>query len=263
MPFADLDGTDLFYEEQGAGPGLVFLHGAAGNHVSWWRQLPAFSGRFRCVAIDHRGFGRSTDPGGESASRFADDLESLLERLGIGRAALVAQSMGGRAALGYAVRRSERVSALVLAGAPASIGGWPEPRGRIARAQAAAGGAVAPAAERALGERFRRREPALAFLYRQIAGLNPPGAADAVRAVPPGPATRADLAALGAPALLIAGGDDALTPPGAIRELHEAIPGSELREFAGCGHSVYFEEPDGFNEAVADFLARRAERTHP
>ena len=64
MPVAEINGIELVYEEQGEGPGLVFLHGAAGNHISWWQQLPAFRDRFRCISIDHRGFGRSTDPGG-------------------------------------------------------------------------------------------------------------------------------------------------------------------------------------------------------
>ena len=255
MPFAQLNGIELFYEEQGEGPGLVFLHGAAGNHISWWQQLPAFRDRFRCVAIDHRGFGRSTDPRGESAARFVDDLEALLDELGIERTALVSQSMGGRSALGYAVRHPERVSALVLADTSASID-WPEFNERLEQERAAIGLAEGPLVVRALGEKFQQREQAHAFLYRQISGLNSPDAAANARAVPRGPASYADLPGFAVPTLLIVGSDDPLTPPAAIRELHEAIPGSELREFAGCGHSVYFEAPEGFNATVGDFLTR-------
>ncbi|MYA19391.1 MAG: alpha/beta hydrolase, partial [Chloroflexi bacterium] len=138
MPVAEVNGIELYYEEQGEGPGLVFLHGAAGNHIIWWQQLPAFRDRFRCVSIDHRGFGRSTDPEGESAARFVDDLEALLDALGIERTALVSQSMGGRTALGFAVRHPQRVSAVVLADTSASID-WPEFNEELERQRAAIG----------------------------------------------------------------------------------------------------------------------------
>ena len=255
MPVAEINDIELVYEEQGEGPGLVFLHGAAGNHISWWQQLPAFRDRFRCISIDHRGFGRSTDPAGESAARFVDDLEALLDALGIERTALVSQSMGGRTALGFAVRHPQRVSALVLADTSASID-WPEFNERLEEQRAAIGLAQGPLVVAALGEKFQQRDRERTFLYRQIAGLNPPDAAATARTVPRGPATFADLDRYGVPTLLIVGSDDPLTPPAIMRELHEAIPGSEYREFADCGHSVYFENPEGFNAAAADFLGR-------
>ena len=213
MPFAELNRIELFYEEQGEGPGLVFLHGAAGNHISWWQQLPAFRDRFRCVAIDHRGFGRSTDPRGESAARFVDDLEALLDELGIERTALVSQSMGGRSALGYAVRHPDRVSALVLADTSAAID-WPEFNERLERERAAIGLAEGPLVVRALGEKFQQREQAHSFLYRQISGLNSPDAAANARAVPRGPASHGDLPGFAVPTLLIVGSDDPLTAAG-------------------------------------------------
>lgn len=255
MPVAEVNGIELYYEEQGEGPALVFLHGAAGNHMIWWQQLPAFRDRFRCVSIDHRGFGRSTDPAGEGAARFVDDLEALLDALAIERTALVSQSMGGRTALGFAVRYPQRVSALVLADTSAAVD-WPEFNARLEEQRVAIGLARGPLVVAALGQKFQQRDAERSFLYRQISGLNPPDAAATARIVARGPATRTDLDSFGAPTLLIVGTDDPLTPPATMRELHEAIPGSEYREFADCGHSVYFEDPEGFNTAVADFLAR-------
>ena len=167
MPVAEINGIELVYEEQGEGPGLVFLHGAAGNHISWWQQLPAFRDRFRCISIDHRGFGRSTDPQGESAARFVDDIEALLDALGIERTALVSQSMGGRTALGFAVRHPQRVSALVLADTSASVD-WPEFNERLEEQRAAIGLAQGPLVVAALGEKFQQRDRERTFLYRQI-----------------------------------------------------------------------------------------------
>merc|ERR1711879_756892 len=120
MPVVRINGIDLFYEDtdpedKAKLPPVIFLHGAAGNAMSWWQQIPSFSPVHRCVMCDMRGFYRSPDMTGEGANRFIDDLEALVDHLGLQRVSLVAQSMGGRPALAYAVRHPERVSALVMA----------------------------------------------------------------------------------------------------------------------------------------------------
>ncbi|HKS92033.1 MAG TPA: alpha/beta hydrolase, partial [Tepidiformaceae bacterium] len=102
MPFIEANGANLYYESHGDGPAIVFAHGAGGNHLSWWQQVPYFRERYRCITFDHRGFGRSVDPGTTPAQRaFPEDLRGLLDGLGIERAFLVAQSMGGSTCLGF------------------------------------------------------------------------------------------------------------------------------------------------------------------
>lgn len=167
--------------------------------------------------------------------------------------ALVAQSMGGRTALGFAVRHPERVSALVMADTWGSFD-WPELRERAEqlREQAAAKDGDAPLSVRALGKAFRRREPALAFLYQQVAALNPPR--EQLRV--PSEVTKQQVAALAVPALFIVGSDDTLTPPPILRAVHKLMPGSGYHEFAGCGHSVYWEHPTAFNEALSALLGK-------
>src|SRR5262252_16290 len=112
MAFMVNDGFRLYYEDMGgAGPVLLFLHGAGGNHLSWWQQVPVFAEEYRCITADQRGFGQSPDvPGGPGPAVLA-----LLDHLGIARAAVVAQSMGGWAAVGAGVRAPERFWAIVLA----------------------------------------------------------------------------------------------------------------------------------------------------
>ena len=252
MPIEHLNGIDLYYESHGEGPAVVFLHGAGGNHLSWWQQIPTFRERYRCITIDHRGFGASSDPEQEGAARFVDDLESLLDRLYVERTALVAQSMGGLTALGLSARRPQRVSALVMCDTWGFFD-WAELHDRAAEAR---GGerAQASLAQRALGSRFQEREPAKTFLYRQVFDLNPP------REPRPGwlrsDLSRAEVAAIEAPSLFIVGADDELTPPELIHRVHELIAGSEYVEFGDCGHSVYWERPGEFNETVAAFLAK-------
>jgi 3-oxoadipate enol-lactonase len=257
MPTAVLNGIDLYYETTGdTGPTVVFLHGAGGNHLSWWQQVPTFSDHYRCIAIDHRGFGGSTDPSAEGTTRFADDLEALLAQLGDERVALVAQSMGGRTASEFALRHPERVWALVMCDTLGNFV-WEElqPRRDQLReerlARAGEGGVILRGY---MAPGFIARERERTFLYQQVQGLNPPRDASA----PAPAATREQLAAFPVPTLFIVGDEDPVVAPEIVREVHALIPGAEYREFPGAGHSVYWEQPGEFNEALAAFLGRHA-----
>jgi len=250
MPTEQINGIDLYYESHGDGPAVTFLHGAGGNHISWWQQIPTFSQRYRCIVIDHRNFGRSTDPTNEGDSRFVDDLAALLERFGIERTALVAQSMGGRTALGYAVRHPERVAALAMCDTWGFFD-WPELRERAAQLRDTDD--QRPLENRALGPKYQDEHPRGTFLYQQIAALNPPRNINLNEGGP----TRDEVATLRVPTLFLVGSEDAIVRPEVMRMMHELVPGSEYLEFPGCGHSVYFENSPAFNEAVGDFLAKR------
>src|SRR5215472_8596264 len=117
MAFMVKDGFRLYYEDTGgAGPTLLFLHGAGGNHLSWWQQVPVFAEEYRCITVDQRGFGQSPDvSGGPGPGALGSDALALLDYLGIEQAAVVAQSMGGWAAVGAGVHAPRRFWAIVLA----------------------------------------------------------------------------------------------------------------------------------------------------
>jgi 3-oxoadipate enol-lactonase len=122
MPRLPLNGVETAYAETGAGPPLVFLHGAVQTLSVWDAQVAHFAPRFRCVAYDMRGHGAS-GLGDEplSVGLLADDLHALLDALGIGRATLCGVSLGGMVALHAAARRPERVRALALANTPVAL----------------------------------------------------------------------------------------------------------------------------------------------
>ena len=90
--------------------------------MSWWQQVPHFSQRYRCVTIDHRGFGQSLDHSGETMRAYSRDLEELLDHLGITSTAIVAQSMGGFTGMTFAGTHPERVWALVMANTFLGVG---------------------------------------------------------------------------------------------------------------------------------------------
>lgn len=258
MPLAAVNDIQLYYESVGEGPAVVFLHGAGGNHISWWNQVPVFSDRYRVVTIDHRGFGQSTDPEQQGSTRFADDLEGLLDHLGIERAALVAQSMGGRTASEVALRSPSRVWALVMCDTLGSFV-WEElePRRQQLReerlAKAGEGGVILRGY---MAPGFIKSEAARTYLYQVVQGLNPPRG----ETVASTPATKEQLAALGVPTMFIVGDEDAVVAPEIVQAVQAVVPKAEYREFAGSGHSVYWEQPQAFNEALAPFLDRHAPR---
>src|SRR5262245_63285807 len=116
MAFMVKDGFRLYYEDTGGdAPAVMFLHGAGGNHLSWWQQAPVFAEEYRCITVDQRWFGQSPDVAGvHGPAALATDALALLDHLGIGRAALVSQSMGAWAAVGDGVREPEHFWAIVL-----------------------------------------------------------------------------------------------------------------------------------------------------
>ncbi|MCH8921208.1 MAG: alpha/beta hydrolase, partial [Chloroflexi bacterium] len=113
MATAEINGVSLYYQEQGKGPAMVFAHGAGGNHLSWWQQVPVLSPDYRCITFDHRGWGLSLDGQDAGPAAFVEDLHALLDHLGIEQATLVAQSMGGLTCLGFTIAYPQRVRALV------------------------------------------------------------------------------------------------------------------------------------------------------
>ena len=248
MPQAQVNGIELYYEMHGHGPAVVFAHGAGGNHLSWWQQVPVFVSKYRCITFDHRGFGQSPDvPNGPGSQAFAEDLKHLLDHLQLERALLVAQSMGGRTCLGFTLAYPERVPALVLAD---TTGGFSDARMAQLRAEGEAALAGANPPPRTYARHFPQEQPAPAFLYEQIRALNPPRHEVAV----PGPPTE-QVRALRTPTLLIVGEHDVIAPPAMMKMFQRYIPHAHLAEVAGAGHSVYFEKPEEFNRIVLEFFA--------
>lgn len=256
MPYAPVNGIDLYYESHGKGPAVVFAHGAGGNHLSWWQQIPFFMGKFRCITFDHRAFGLSRDSGIDGASgrrMFHEDLRALLDYLEIEDTRIVAQSMGGRTAVGFAWRNPGRCKAMVLAG---TTGGAVNDRVReLQEAHRETEVGRLTLAQRSVSPELKERAAALEFLYRSIGRLNPPRPKDFLAPIPGYRGSSAELLATGGfPVLFLVGRHDAVTPPEIIEECHRAVPGSQFVVIEDSGHSTYFEQPHAFNEAVMRFL---------
>ena len=102
----------LYYEIDGAGPDLVFVHAGCTDHRMWDKQFPAFKRDYRTLRYDMRGYGKSTISKNSFSNR--DDLYHLLEALGIQQAHFIACSMGSFTVIDFALEHPEKIKSLVL-----------------------------------------------------------------------------------------------------------------------------------------------------
>ena len=115
MKYLDLHGQRVAYREAGAGEALLLIHGMAGSSATWRAVLPQLSKKYRVVAPDLFGHGESAKPRGDySLGAFAVSLRDLLDDLGISRATVVGQSLGGGVAMQFTYQHRDYCERLVL-----------------------------------------------------------------------------------------------------------------------------------------------------
>jgi 2-succinyl-6-hydroxy-2,4-cyclohexadiene-1-carboxylate synthase len=262
-----VDGLRWHVTSRGAGPTVVLVHGFTGRGSSWGRLATALADRFRVVAPDLPGHGRTAtpaDPVRAGVERTADDLAAILAERGWGPAHVVGYSLGARVALALAIGHHTAVRRLVLESPSA---GLPTEEERTARREVDEARAVR--LERAGIRAFVaewEREP----VFASQAGLPPARAArqrgQRLHNRPSGLATSLRgggqgameplfdrLPGVTARALVIAG---ALDPIGCPRAtvIADAIPGARLEVIEGAGHAPHLETPDAFRRLVLSFL---------
>lgn len=250
------DGERIWFETAGTGPDLVLCHGLGGNATVWYQQIPHFAQSNRVITWDQRGFGRSSNVNRKHGPLTAvSDLVALLDHLGVSRADVVGQSMGGWVALGAALATPERIASLVLACTTAGIPVEREPV-REQPAQAA-GGALPLGGHPAIGESFRLRDPARAYLYQALGTFGDrPADSELMRMLAETVFDDEQIRRLDIPVLMIAGEHDRLMTTALLQRASAWLAHATVVEMPGLGHSPYFEDPDAWNAVVDDFFAR-------
>ncbi|MDB4907459.1 MAG: putative esterase [Gemmatimonadetes bacterium] len=115
MPTTRIRDIDVFHEEHGSGPTLLFIHGLGSSTEDWEAQVPFFADRYRVVTYDVRGHGRTTKPREKySLQQFSDDAAALVEQLGDAPVHVVGLSMGGMIAFQLAADRPDLVRTLTV-----------------------------------------------------------------------------------------------------------------------------------------------------
>lgn len=271
-----INGVNLWVEEDGAGPPMVFVHEFGGDVRAWRFQIAHFRQGYRCVAYNARGYPPSGVPDDEAAYSVdiaLADLLGVLDALAIERAHLVGLSMGAYTILRFAMAHPERV--LSLTAASGGSGSHLPTRDHfitetlaVAEQMLAADSlADAPLFAGPTRIQLRRKRPDVwAEFAGNFAGFSPQGAGRTLRQVQ---ATRpslydfeAELAGVGVPTLLLIGDEDELVIEVNVF-LKRTMPTAGLAVLPKSGHLINLEDPAIFNRAIDEFLAAVATARWP
>ncbi|MSM41166.1 MAG: alpha/beta fold hydrolase [Geobacter sp.] len=270
MPFIEtVDSARIFYEDQGGGPPLVFIHGWSMSGRAWRFQAEPFAAAgYRVIVPDLRGHGQSTAPGGQvTLQGCGDDLATLFSELGLSGVVLIGWSLGALVSLAAFPRLRSSLEGMAL------VGGTP----RFTATEGYPHG-VAPTEPKGMGIRLRRDFQktmgeffrgmfASGELSRQqenriareivMRGRQPdPDVALSTLAILASADLRAGLGAIDLPVMLLHGSLDTVCPVAAARYMAEQIPGAGLELMDGCGHAPFMSHPEEFNRRLGGFLER-------
>ena len=268
-----VDGHPINLIDIGEGPAVVFVHGLGCNWQAWLENIPHVAAEHRVVSLDLPGFGFSAMPTEDiSIEGYGRTVGAVMEELGIERATVVGNSMGGFVGAEMAISLPERVERLVLVSAAVL---WNEqwrarPLVMLDRIAKAYGARLASQWEFALRHE-RLRLPALAWAgvrhprkipldlaYEVMRGSGAPGFSDALHALYDYK-LRDGLPDIEAPTLIVWGSHDPLVRLRHAFELERLIPRSRVVVFPDTGHEAMFERPPRFNALMDAFLADDAD----
>jgi pimeloyl-ACP methyl ester carboxylesterase len=192
---------------------------------------------------------------------FVDDLISLLDYLNVKKAVLCGLSMGGYIALRAAERNPERVLALILADTQAKADSNETRLKRAASIRAIKTGGVKPFAEAFLKTTFTAqslasRSDSVIVIQNTIESNSPLGICGSLLALASRTDTTASLSKILVPTLILVGDQDVLTPVSASEEMHQRIPGSEMRVIQNAAHLSNLENAKAFNGHMTEFLSK-------
>jgi len=269
------NGLKFHVESQGSGEPLVLLHGFTGRTDCWSEITECLAKSHDTIAIDLVGHGASDIPADSSRYDFnlaLDDLAEICCKLEFARASWLGYSMGGRLALGLALRHPWLVTSLILESASPGIKDANE-RGARRRTDELLAAQIEHSgiemfveeweslsmweSQRLLPVATRQRQRAIRLRNSSI------GLAGTLRGMGVGaqPSYWHQLDQLSCPVLLIAGSLDAKFASIAA-QMSQSIPKSELDVVPDAGHAVHFEQPVSYAERVSRFLLKHSRVLH-
>ena len=269
MPYTRANGVRLYYEEAGSGTPIVFVHEFAGDCRSWEPQVRAFARRYRCVTFNARGYPPSEVPAQlakYSQDIHVDDIAALLDALKMRRAHIVGCSMGGYAAVHFAIRYANRALSTTAIGA--GFGSDPDKREQFLRDTEAQAkrfdelGMPEAVKDYKIGPsrvQFQNRDPrGFAEFASQFEEHSALGSAHTLRGVqakrPSVYSLERGLRRCKVPMLIVSGDeDDNCLEPGMF--IKRVCMSANLLVVPATGHAVNLEEPELFNRALLDFMS--------
>jgi pimeloyl-ACP methyl ester carboxylesterase len=259
MPTANANGVQLHYVEKGRGTPLVLLHGFPLSHRMWSAQIDDLSRDARVIAPDFRGFGQSPDGGAFSIDDLADDVAGLLKTIDAAPAVVAGLSMGGYVAMAVARRHPHVLKGLILVDTRADADGPMAREGRARNIELVRSKGPSAIADgmipKLLAPGADESRPELAGSLRNMIEACPAITIErALVALRDRPDSTSTLAAVKAPALVIVGDGDQITPPDLARAMQATLPKGELAVIRGAGHMAPMEQPAQVTRALRSFI---------
>ncbi|HEX4559911.1 MAG TPA: alpha/beta fold hydrolase [Mycobacterium sp.] len=278
MKYMELHGDRVAYQDAGRGDETVLLiHGMAGSSETWRAVIPQLSRKYRVVAPDLLGHGRSAKPRGDySLGAFAVWLRDLLDELGISRATIVGQSLGGGVAMQFVYQHPDYCERLILI----SSGGLGPDVGWTLRLLSAPGAelilpVIAPRPVLTAGNKLRSwfsaagiQSPRGAELWSAYSSLSDSETRHAFlrtlrsvvdyRGQAVSALNRLHMASE-LPTMAIWGDQDQIIPVAHAHAAQAARPASRLEVLAGVGHFPQVERPSEVVDLIDDFITSTSE----
>jgi pimeloyl-ACP methyl ester carboxylesterase len=238
----DVGGAQIYYAIYGTGAPVILLHGGLGNSDHWSNQVPALAEKFEVIAIDSRGQGRSTRTRARPTyGTMADDVIAVMDQLKLEKAAFVGWSDGGEIALKIAINHPERVAKLFVFGANYDSSGS-KPRSGRPSDTFTAYAAKCRADYAKLSKTPKAFDDLVDWLlpvWRTPMGF-----------------TKDQLRSIQAPTLVADGDHDEVIVLDQIEEMSKLIPNGSLAVFPDTSHFALWQDPEDYNKALLDFLAK-------
>lgn len=253
--FVDVGGVRLWYWDTGGdGEPVVLLHPYTGSAAIWGYQQPVLvDAGYRVIAYSRRGHYQSEAGPQDDPGTYVDDLEALVNHLGLEKFHLVGSAAGGFIVPDYAASYPERLLSMTIA---CSTGGVVETAYRQTFLSIRTPEIVdLPHWVKELGPSYRAANPDGVAAWRELEEHS-------VHTMMRPPAKNAltwDVyERMQVPALLIGADADIYMPPTMLRDLASHLPDPEVVMLRESGHSGYWEQPEAFNRTLLDFLRRHS-----
>jgi pimeloyl-ACP methyl ester carboxylesterase len=258
--FATAGGRTIYMEEAGTGPALLALHGLGGGAYFFRGLAPLLASRYRTVAVDLPGTGRSSGTVPATMDSWIADLGALVRDAIREPVVVVGHSMGTILALKAWQAWPDWIRGLVF------VGGLPEPRAVIKDRLAARAETVARHGLTGLGPQvspanfsprsLQKRAEVVGLFERTFETQDPAAYVASIHLLINGSARDA-VSTVRVPSLSISGADDLYAPPDDVRAFAESVPGHKPPVvIPECGHLPFFEVPDRFAALVDEFLGQ-------
>lgn len=274
--FADANGIKICYKSEGEGYPVILIHGFGSKKESFMGQIPILSKRFRVIAFDGRGSGKSDRPNFPyTMEMFADDIKGLMDYLSIKKTHMVGLSLGGMIASNFILKYPQCVDKLVLINSLPKIPEQFDPEPYIQT--------------RIQGLEYRKKEPVKAFWQSTQFGFHPKfreemkanpkkkfhglwSVEDLIEYYMTDPPTPQDIRNIASSfkthfasnrlheikhkTLLLTASHDALVPKARMLEIHKTVPNSTFKIIEGAAHESPKSKAPEINEAIIEFLEK-------